>query len=108
MKRLVVLAALAALVPAASAMEGHGGGSPPVAASQPAAAHRGVGVVRKVDAAEGKVTLQHGPIESLGWPAMTMAFRVPDRQMLAALRPGAQVRFAFVQRGSDYVITAID
>ncbi|HSN20473.1 MAG TPA: copper-binding protein [Usitatibacter sp.] len=66
-----------------------------------------VGVVRKVDPAQGKVTLQHEPIESLGWPAMTMAFRVRDAKLLEGLEPGRKVRFAFVQEGSSYVITSI-
>jgi Cu(I)/Ag(I) efflux system protein CusF len=76
--------------------------------SADAAAYSGVGIVRKVDAAQGKVTLQHEPIESLGWPAMTMAFRVKDGRLLASLEPGRKVRFAFVQQGPRYVITSIE
>ena len=84
-----------------AAHSGHG------AAQAASAPHTGVGIVRRIDAAQGKVTLQHEPIESLGWPAMTMAFRVKDPAALAGLRPGARVRFAFVQEGADYVITSL-
>jgi Cu(I)/Ag(I) efflux system protein CusF len=79
-----------------------------VSAGADQAAYSGVGVVRKVDAAQGKVTLQHEPIESLGWPAMTMAFHVKDGHLLAGLEPGRKVRFAFLQQGPQYVITAIE
>ena len=84
--------------------EGHGAAH--AAAAEPA--YAGVGVVRKVDAAQGKVTLQHEPIEPLGWPAMTMAFRVKDAKLLAGLEPGKKVRFTFVQQGTGYVITALE
>ena len=37
------------------------------------------GVVKKVDKAQGKLTLKHGPLENLEMPGMTMvfAFRTP-------------------------------
>lgn len=49
--------------------------------------------VRKVDASQGKITLKHGPIDSLGMPAMTMVFRVADHGMLARVKAGDQVKF---------------
>jgi Cu(I)/Ag(I) efflux system protein CusF len=67
-----------------------------------------VGVVRKIDAAQSKVVVQHEPIESLGWPGMTMAFRVRDAKLLDGLAPGKKVRFAFVQETGGYVITSIE
>ena len=36
------------------------------------------GVVKKVDKAQGKLTIKHGPLENLGMPGMTMVFRVRD------------------------------
>src|SRR5712691_11603430 len=33
--------------------------------------HKGVGTVKKVDAAAGTVTIAHGPIRSINWPAMS-------------------------------------
>jgi Cu(I)/Ag(I) efflux system periplasmic protein CusF len=69
--------------------------------------HKGAGVPTKVDAAAGKVTIDHGPIQTLGWPAMNMTFTVKDKAMLDHVHQGNKVEFEFVQQGSDYVITKI-
>lgn len=49
--------------------------------------------VRKVDAAQGKVTLKHGEIKSLDMPPMTMVFTVKDKTMLDSIKAGDKVRF---------------
>jgi Cu(I)/Ag(I) efflux system periplasmic protein CusF len=36
---------------------------------------KGTGVITEIDAAGGHLTIKHGPIASLGWPAMTMGFK---------------------------------
>lgn len=69
--------------------------------------HEAVGVVKAVDPARGKVTLQHQPILSLKWPAMTMAFPVRDKALLDKLQVGKKVEVELVQDGKDYVITAV-
>ncbi len=51
--------------------------------------------VRKVDVANGQLTLKHGPIENLGMPAMTMTFPVQDKASLAALKEGDKVKATF-------------
>ncbi len=51
------------------------------------------GQVKKIDKAQGKITLRHGPIENLGMPGMTMVFRVKDPAMLDRVKPGDNVRF---------------
>ena len=63
------------------------------AASAPAAALTD-GEVRKVDKAQGKLTLRHGPIANLEMPGMTMVFKVADPAMLDGLKEGDKVRFA--------------
>ena len=68
--------------------------------------HKGTGTVKKVDAAAGRVTLAHGPIPSLKWPAMTMGFAVKDKSLLGKLAPEKKVEFEFVQQGSNYIITS--
>jgi Cu(I)/Ag(I) efflux system protein CusF len=70
--------------------------------------HRAVGVVKSVDAAKNKVMIRHEPVQSLKWPAMTMAFQAKDAKTLDALKSGAQVSFEFEQRGSAYVVTAVN
>ena len=42
------------------------------------------------------LTLSHGPVPAIGWPAMTMAFRA-DPMLLRGLKVGDQVSFAFDQ-----------
>ncbi len=69
--------------------------------------HRGAGTVQKIDPAKGTVTLAHGAVKSLNWPAMTMSFAVKDKAMLDKIKPGAKVEFGFVQSGKDFVVTEI-
>ncbi len=69
--------------------------------------HKGSGTVTKVDPAAGKVTIAHGAIETIKWPAMTMTFSVSDKALLDHVHQGGKVEFEFVQKGSDYVINKI-
>lgn len=70
--------------------------------------HMGRGTVKKVDAKAGKVTLAHEPIPSLGWPAMSMDYRLKDKATLGTLKPGAKVEFELVRgSGDEYEITKI-
>jgi len=68
--------------------------------------HKGAGTVKKVDPAGGKVTIAHGPIPTMKWPAMNMTFTVKDKALLAKFSQHKKVEFEFVQQGSDYVITS--
>ena len=70
-------------------------------------AHKGAGTVKKVDPAGGKVTIAHGPIPTMKWPAMNMAFTVKDKALLGKFSQDKKVEFEFVQQGSDYVITSV-
>lgn len=67
--------------------------------------HSGTGDVTQI--AENKVTISHGPVAAINWPAMTMAFSAPSPEMLQGLNVGDKVSFQFQQSGSDYVITSI-
>ena len=69
--------------------------------------HKGTGVVKKVDTARGAVTLDHEPIKSINWSAMTMTFGVKDKKMLENVKTGQKVQFEFVQEGKENVITNI-
>ncbi len=62
--------------------------------------------MKKVDPAAGTVTIAHGPIPTMKWPAMSMTFTVKDKALLGKLAPEKKVEFEFVQQGSDYVITS--
>lgn len=68
--------------------------------------HKASGTVTKVDRIANKVTIAHGPVQSLKWPAMTMNFLVKDKAVLDGLSSGRKVEFEFVQQGRDYVIVS--
>ena len=63
--------------------------------------------VRKVDTAQGKVTLKHGEIKHLDMPPMTMVFVVKDKAMLDSLKPGDKVRFQAANVDGKLVVTDI-
>jgi Cu(I)/Ag(I) efflux system protein CusF len=76
------------------------------AKTAPAKPHKAAGTVKSVDRSAGRVTIAHGPVASLKWPAMTMGFGVRDKALIDKLSPGTKVEFEFVQQGRDYVITS--
>jgi Cu(I)/Ag(I) efflux system protein CusF len=80
--------------------------SPNAVASAPSSTTDGE--VRKVDKEAGKVTLRHGPIESLGMPAMTMVFRVADPKMLDQVKEGEKVRFTADRLNGAMTLTSIE
>jgi Cu(I)/Ag(I) efflux system membrane fusion protein len=70
--------------------------------------HQAQGKVDSVDAKDLSVSLSHGPIASLKWPAMTMEFKVANAALLQDLKPGAKVAVEFVERQpGEWVITAV-
>jgi len=64
-----------------------------------------LGTLNRVDAKTGKVNISHEPVPTLGWPAMTMDFRVGDAVDLKSLKPGDRVRFEIQKQGNQYVVT---
>lgn len=70
----------------------------------PAATARGV--VTAVDVAAQTLTISHGPVESLQWPAMTMTFKAPAID-LSQLKAGDEIDFEFTSTGMDGTITTI-
>ena len=78
------------------------------AAAAGAVSHQGAGAVDSVDEKAGTVSLTHGAIASLKWPAMTMEFKVANPSLLKGLKPGAPVAFEFVERQpGEWVVTSI-
>ena len=67
-------------------------------AAPPADRHDGEGKVESV--AADSITISHGPILSLKWPAMTMGFARPDAKAFGDIRPGDTVRFTFREGGA--------
>lgn len=65
------------------------------------------GEVRKVDAAQSKVTIKHDAITNLDMPPMTMVFRAEKPELLAQLKAGDKVRFHAESKGGALVVTEI-
>lgn len=65
------------------------------------------GQVRSLMPSQGKVKIEHGPIDKYGMPAMTMVFKLGDPEMLAALESNMQVDFDVDDAAGGFEITRI-
>lgn len=68
--------------------------------------HVGSGTLDEV--AKDEVTLSHGPIPSMRWGPMTMAFKLARPELASGLKAKDSVRFRFRQSGDDFVIEEIE
>ena len=67
------------------------------------------GEVTKIDAKLGKITVRHGPIPSLDMTdGMTMVFRVNDKAMLEAVKPGDKIEFDVERVNGALTITVLE
>jgi Cu/Ag efflux protein CusF len=81
---------------------------PPSQCPAAAIGHKAEGTVDSVDLKAGTLSLNHGPVPTLKWPAMTMEFKAANASLLSGLKPGQAVRFEFVERQpGEYVVTSI-
>jgi Cu/Ag efflux protein CusF len=65
-------------------------------AAQAAATFAGTGVLKAINAKDGKVQIAHEPIAELGWPSMTMWFAL-KAPLSQDLKVGDPVRFEMIQ-----------
>jgi Cu/Ag efflux protein CusF len=80
-----------------------------LAASAFAQAALSDGEVRKVDKANGKITVKHGDIPNLDMPPMTMVFGVKDKALLENVKAGDKVKFAADKDATGaLIVTAIE
>jgi Cu(I)/Ag(I) efflux system protein CusF len=70
-------------------------------------AGKGVGVVTALDPKAAKITIKHGPIPAVGWPAMTMTFKSTPPALLKNVHVGQTVAFDMRTKGMDAEVTAI-
>jgi Cu(I)/Ag(I) efflux system periplasmic protein CusF len=68
---------------------------------------KGTGVIKAIDAKSGTLTIQHGPIPAVSWPAMTMTFKAKPATLLKGLKVGQTVGFDTTVRGMDAEVTAV-
>lgn len=81
----------------------------PGMAMKPAAAKTGAGtgVVTAVDGKAGTVTIQHGPIAAVNWPAMTMTFKAATPNLTKGVKVGEKIGFDVKITGTKNEVTAI-
>jgi Cu(I)/Ag(I) efflux system membrane fusion protein len=84
----------------------------PEAGAKPArtsVSHQATGTLEAIDLRGGIVTVTHGPVASLKWPAMTMDFVLANPGLVDKLKAGAPVDLEFVERGpGEWVITKME
>ncbi len=68
----------AATTPAALAGQASGGPIESARIAKAVIGHRAEGTVKAIDAKAGTVSIAHGPVATLNWPAMTMDFKVAN------------------------------
>ena len=79
------------------------------ASSSPAAEAKtadGAGVITAVDPAVSTITINHEPIRSIGWPAMTMKFKASPAALQEAA-VGDRIQFDLTVRDGAGEVTAI-
>lgn len=112
MKPLPIFGALAlSLVVAACGESGttaRNSSAPAVTNSAANAAQQAYSATGTVTAIAGdQVTISHGPVEGLGWPAMTMTFRTPSPRMIEGIGVGDSVAFQFREVGGIHELTSL-
>ncbi|MDS4030867.1 MAG: copper-binding protein [Candidatus Contendobacter sp.] len=106
---LLIAATLIALLSggptlAADPHAGHGAAATTTVATIPA-----TGTVKGVDAAKGKLVIDHDPIPALHWPRMAMDFQLVDKALTSTVKAGDKVKFTMTKDDKGaYVITAIE
>jgi len=98
--RLIFSLLLAFSLPA-FAQHDHSAHSPAAVMSAPLSD----GLVKKIDKAAGELVIQHGQLESIGMPPMTMAFGVADKAWLGKLKVGDKIRFAAEMKGGNAIVS---
>ena len=66
----------------------------------------GEGTVTAIDAEAGTITIEHGPVPEVDWPAMTMTFEA-DEQLRNEVTVGEGIAFEFRTGAEGSVVTSI-
>lgn len=65
------------------------------------------GVIKKIDAEQGKITIAHEALDNLGMPAMTMVFRAADAKLLQGAQAGQAIAFRAERLNGALVVTRL-
>ena len=87
---------------AASETQDAANGSP--SSNAVAEVYSGTGTIQSISG--DNVTIAHGPIAGIGWPAMTMTFTASPG-MAEGVKVGSQVDFSFRQDSGSFVLTSL-
>ena len=67
------------------------------------------GLVTKVDASAGKITIKHGPLKKFDMEdGMTMVYAVKDPALLKSVKVGDKIKFDAEHDNGQYVVTKIE
>ena len=82
--------------------------SPETSATGEALAKRAsaTGVIEAIDPAARTITISHGPVPTIAWPAMTMTFQAQDVD-LAGFKVGDRITFEFSASGMTARLTGL-
>ncbi|KIZ44789.1 MULTISPECIES: copper-binding protein [Nitrobacteraceae] len=79
----------------------------PMSDAKAAKSATATGTVTALNAADHKITFDHGPIPAINWPAMTMEFAVAPSVDLAKVKTGDKVNFTLSGSGGTYTVQSI-
>lgn len=65
------------------------------------------GTVTAVNTSQRKVTLDHGPIPAINWPAMKMEFPAAQSVDLTKVKPGTKVQFTLSGTNGSYTVQSL-
>jgi Cu(I)/Ag(I) efflux system protein CusF len=68
---------------------------------------QGKGLIKAIDSKAGTLTIQHGPIPALSWPAMTMTFKARPAALLRGLAVGETIVFDTTVKSMSAEVTAV-
>ena len=102
--RLILPLLLAVSLPAYAQHDHHATPQPVAARSAPLSD----GLVKKIDKAAGEVAIQHGQLDSIGMPPMTMAFHAAEPGLLDQVKVGDRIRFAVEKVRGALTVTAVE
>ncbi|HWA01479.1 MAG TPA: copper-binding protein [Caulobacterales bacterium] len=79
----------------------------PMASATAAGPIVGSGAVTAINTAAHVITISHGPISAIGWPAMTMTFTPEHPALLSGISVGDRVSFQLKSEQEPAIIVAI-
>lgn len=66
------------------------------------------GQVTKIDEAQAKITIQHGPIKKFNMDAMEMIFKAADPAMIKAVKVGDKIDFHTEKVNGQMTVTKLE